>query len=399
MKSEELRQLVEKSQQCDPQKLGRSNIVYIDISSIERESKRITNAQSIHVNDAPSRARKLIKTDDVLVSTVRPNLNSVAMVPAFYDNEIASTGFCVLRAKPDALDPMYLFYFTQTETFISKLTTLSTGAGYPAVSDEDILDLSVPLPSFQEQRLIAAILQKADRLRRLRRYALELSDSFLQSVFLDIFGDPASNPKGWPIHEIEELLVKHHTGIQTGPFGSSLKRHEYVNAGIPVWGINNLGNNEFIEDDPLYITAEKYKELTAYTVKDGDILVSRAGTVGTMCVIHPKQNVSIIGTNLVRVTVDRDKILPEYFASLFNYFGERVGRLRMGHSGDSLSFMNPTILRSIRIPCPSLEIQNDYVWTMTKHRRLLAQQRESYRQSEHLFKTLLYRVFSDELTS
>ena len=82
---------------------------YVDISSIDNDAKSITEARTIDVVEAPSRARQVITAGDVLVSTVRPGLNAVAMVPDDLDGQISSTGFCVLRPKPDLLDSEYLF--------------------------------------------------------------------------------------------------------------------------------------------------------------------------------------------------------------------------------------------------------------------------------------------------
>jgi len=136
-----IRQLVQKTRQIDPKKLGVDSFTYVDISSVDKDTKRITEPQTIFVDDAPSRARKEIRANDVLV----------AIVPPQYDNQIASTGFCVLRSDTERLDPNYLFYFAQTKTFISHLTDLSTGAGYPAVSDDDILDTRIPLPPWRSK--------------------------------------------------------------------------------------------------------------------------------------------------------------------------------------------------------------------------------------------------------
>ena len=103
-----IRELVEKTRHLDPKKLWRDSFVYVDISSVDKDTKRIVEPQTLLVDDAPSRARKEIKADDVLVATVRPNLNGVAIVPPQYDNQIASTGFCVLRSDTEQLDPNYL---------------------------------------------------------------------------------------------------------------------------------------------------------------------------------------------------------------------------------------------------------------------------------------------------
>ena len=192
---------------------------------------------------------------------------------------------------------------------------------------------------------------------------------------------------------VEDVLSHDRPGTQTGPFGSSLKRHEYVGNGIPVWGINNLGDGDLVEVGSLFITPEKYRDLSGYSVEDGDILISRAGTVGRMCVAHPSVRPSIIGTNLVRVALDTTVITSEYFASVFNYFGNRIGRLRMSGDENAYSFLNPSVLRMLKIPLPDISVQNQFLKVMRKHQRLRIQQREAERQAEQLFQALLKRAF------
>jgi type I restriction enzyme, S subunit len=102
------------TEQFDPRVFPDRPFQYIDISSIDKDSKLITSTTQILGKDAPSRARKQVHHNDVLVSSVRPNLNAVAMVPEELDGEIASTGFCVLRPDPDALVSRFLFYRTMS---------------------------------------------------------------------------------------------------------------------------------------------------------------------------------------------------------------------------------------------------------------------------------------------
>lgn len=139
---------------------------------------------------------------------MRPNLSAVAQVPPQFDGEIASTGFCVLRPKRDGLEPRYLYYFTQTSRFVGELVRKATGATYPAVSDGDVLDTLIPLPNrLADQQRIAGILERADRLRRLRRYALDVGDAFLPAAFLQMFGDPIQNPKDFPLEPLQGLIL------------------------------------------------------------------------------------------------------------------------------------------------------------------------------------------------
>jgi type I restriction enzyme S subunit len=132
---------------------------YVDISSVDNVGKCITSKKIILGKDAPSRARKIIKTHDIIVSTTRPNLNAVAMVPPDLDNQICSTGFCVLRSSREVI-PEYLFAFVQSSEFIWNLSELVKGALYPAVTDSQVFDQFIPLPPLPEQQRIAAILSE-----------------------------------------------------------------------------------------------------------------------------------------------------------------------------------------------------------------------------------------------
>lgn len=99
----------------DPKQEPELSFWYVDISAIDNKVKRIVAPQQVTGKLASVRARQVVQTNDVLVATTRPNLNAVALVPADYDKQVCSTGFCVVRAGPD-LDPAYLFLFVQSES-------------------------------------------------------------------------------------------------------------------------------------------------------------------------------------------------------------------------------------------------------------------------------------------
>ena len=132
---------------------------YVDIASVDNRLKQIIQWKSVPGRDAPSRARKVIRCGDAIVSMTRPNLNAVARVPEELDDQICSTGFCVLRAN-DRIDPRYLFAFVQSPYFVDPLTDMVRGALYPAVKDRDVFFQRIPLPPLSEQRRIAARLDE-----------------------------------------------------------------------------------------------------------------------------------------------------------------------------------------------------------------------------------------------
>ena len=135
-----------------------SNFVYVDISSIDRESKRIVGEKEISAVDAPSRAKQILRAGDVLVSMTRPNLNAVSIVPDRLDGAIASTGFHVLRSK--WVEPKFLFNLVQTDEFIDSMCNVVQGALYPAVRPKDIASFAFTLPSSNQQTRIVEKLEE-----------------------------------------------------------------------------------------------------------------------------------------------------------------------------------------------------------------------------------------------
>lgn len=145
-----------KTEQVDPK--GRGKFVYIDIGSVDRGRKVIYNPQVVYGSNAPSRARKLVKSGDTLVSLTRPNLNSVCLVGEEYDGQIASTGFDVLRL--DGFDARWIYYIVRTKGFVDKMSGLVQGALYPAIRSADVDSFEIPVAPVNEQRRIA---DKLDR--------------------------------------------------------------------------------------------------------------------------------------------------------------------------------------------------------------------------------------------
>ena len=172
--------------QVQPQKNPNISIDYVDISSVDNISKRIIKYSNMLGRDVPSRARKLICGGDVIVSTVRPQLNAVALIPEKLHNQICSTGFCVLGAS-DMLNKTYLFNYMQTPYIITQLSNLAKGASYPAVTDKIIFSQHIPFPPLAEQERIVERIHKAESIRDAAEESLrkieELQASMLQKAF------------------------------------------------------------------------------------------------------------------------------------------------------------------------------------------------------------------------
>ncbi len=175
---------IEKVDQAGP-KSGVQAFDYIDISSVDNETKVIGSPKRMEPKDAPSRAKQNLRADDILVSMTRPNLNAVSIVPAKLAGAIGSTGFDVLRAT-DAVDPGWLFMVVRSAKFVDAMTERVQGALYPAVRPRDIRAFEIPLPPLPEQRRIVAkveaVLARVNAARQRLGRVPALLKRFRQSV-------------------------------------------------------------------------------------------------------------------------------------------------------------------------------------------------------------------------
>ncbi len=138
------------------------NFEYIDLSSVCRKSLSVTETSTINSGNAPSRAKKIVKKDDVIFATTRPTLKRVTVINEDYHNQICSTGFSVLRPKVGFINSRFIYYFLQTEVFMKRMERLQRGASYPAVSEMDVMRTSIYLPkTYEEQQQIVSILDEA----------------------------------------------------------------------------------------------------------------------------------------------------------------------------------------------------------------------------------------------
>ncbi|MDI9311952.1 MAG: restriction endonuclease subunit S [Limnohabitans sp.] len=149
-----LGEVLVKTETVDPTKKPNEEIIYLDVSSVNKETKEIENATVLLGKDAPSRARKLVRTNDVIFATVRPTHSRVALITEEYDEQVCSTGYFVLRAK-EFLNNNLVYYFLLTYSFNKQMEKLQKGASYPAVTDSEVKGIYISFPkSIKEQQTI-----------------------------------------------------------------------------------------------------------------------------------------------------------------------------------------------------------------------------------------------------
>ena len=151
-KKDELKNVCQNTKLINLNNLNFDSFKYIDISSIDNRRGVISSPKSIRLEDAPSRARQQVKSGDVIISTVRPNLKNIALVNTEFSEEICSTGFCILRPKENIITSEYLYSVAKSKIFTTHLMSLVLGANYPAVKNGDIKGYKIMVPSVERQK-------------------------------------------------------------------------------------------------------------------------------------------------------------------------------------------------------------------------------------------------------
>lgn len=294
--------------------------IYIDIGSIDRDLKRITEPQRLIGNDAPSRARKIINTGDVLVSLTRPNLNAVALVSGEFNNQIASTGFEVI--KPVKVDSRYIFALVRSKAFINSISGKVQGALYPASKSDDVREYQFPLPPLAEQQQIAAkldeLLAQVDNLKTRLDTIPKILKRFRRSVL-----SAAMNGK-----LTEDWRIENSIFFEDNWFEKPLKN---ISEDV-TYGYTSKSSDKAIGPHMLRITdiqdnrvdwsAVPYCEIDEnkkqqYLLKAGDLVFARTGaTVGKSFLIRENPPESVYASYLIRVRCNSENSI-EYLALFF----------------------------------------------------------------------------------
>tara|TARA_R110000751_G_scaffold69425_1_gene141024 strand:- start:30349 stop:31500 length:1152 start_codon:yes stop_codon:yes gene_type:complete len=270
-----------------------------------------------------------------------------------------------------------------------------TGSAQPKLNKKNLDAIEIPLPPLDEQKRIAAILDKADVIRRKRQQAIKLADDFLRSVFLDMFGDLET--KGWEITTVEKVAESTKGSMRTGPFGSQLLHSEFVEKGIAVLGIDNAVENKFKWGKQRFITEEKYQQLKRYTVKPDDVIITIMGTCGRCAVVPEGIPTSINTKHICCITLDKDKCLSSFLHSYFLYHPDCQKYLATNTKGAIMAGLNMGIVKGIPVPLVPLSLQVKYDFIVKQLNELSEGLSEHKENGNSLFNSLSQKVFAGEL--
>jgi type I restriction enzyme, S subunit len=269
----------------------------------------------------------------------------------FIDRPFArgADGTKLFRPRTEHLDAKFAWHFLQTVQLPQ--------SGYDRKT-KYLENVEIPLPPLEEQRRIAAILDKASSLSSRLACAVQLEDEFNASLFEKLVGDPVVNVKDFPRVHLADLCASA-DDIKCGPFGNQLKQHEFRSTGVPLWGIKHvnrrfeIATSEFLEED----TATR---LSAYSLEPGDIVMTRKGTVGNCSVYPDRLSSGVMHSDLLRIRLDETRCLPSFAAYQLHHSTDIKRQIDLISGGAIMAGINVGRLKEVKIVLPSLDIQKEF---------------------------------------
>jgi len=286
-------------------------------------------------------------------------------------------------------DLRFFRFWLDSLEFRSQITRLVTGSAQQNFGPSHLKLLQISLPPIAQQKRIAAILDQAEELRGLRRQALGALDAIVQSIFLEMFGDPAMNSKGWTTLKLGDVIHSAKDGPHVSP--------AYVEDGIPFLSARHIRRGEVIWADLKFISVE---DALVYWRRGkperGDILYTKGGTTGIAKVIDFDQEIAF-WVHIALLKPNHSKVEPRWLENMLNskYCYQQSQRLTHGIANHDLG-LNRMV--NIELYLPPLSLQQEFARRVKAIEQLKATHRESLAQLDALFASLQHRAFRGELS-
>ena len=352
----------------------------LNLDMVEQQTGNIISYNYVNSNELSGSIIQF-DTDNVLYSKLRPNLNKV-VIPD-------SNGYCtseLLPLKPNSnvLCREYLAALLRSDSFVAWAVSKTAGAKMPRLGTKVLLDKEVPLPSLDEQRKIAAVLDKVSDLIAKRRQQLDKLDEMVKAKFVEMFGDEhhLDNWNCISVGDIAEVCV-----------GVVIKPTQYYtdNNGIPAFRSLNIGAMTIKNTDWVYFTKEGHEKNRKSIVRENDVLVIRSGAPGTACVVTNE----FAGYNAIDVIIahpNTDRINPVFLA-MFTNMPHGMNQIREKTGGAAQQHFNVGGYKALTIIAPPINLQNRFATFVEQTEKIKTTIGRSLGQLETLKKALMQEYF------
>lgn len=315
-------------------------------------------------------------------AAIATNKKRVLTRPSCVDNNVMAITPMIGRLESD-----YLYYLLIQKN----LSEFASTSNPPSIKKTEVERWRIRVPSLNQQRRIVDVLSRAEGIVRLRREARAKAAEFVPAMFLDMFGDPASNPKGWPFFTIGDLVERFEGG-------KNLQAGDVDTAKFQILKISAVTSGRYIEEEakpaPLGLVPP-----SSHFVRVGDLLFSRANTealVGAVALVEKTNGVTLLPDKLWRfVWRDYRRVHPRFALHLFQQATVRamLSSIASG-TGGSMKNISQAKLRQLRLPLPPIDLQRNFAAKAESVGAIVAQQDEAWEKATAIFNSLLQRAFA-----
>ena len=399
-----LRAVTEKRETRNPRKTPDETFKYIDVSSVSNETYRVQSWKEYRGHEAPSRARKVVEARDTIFATVRPYLRNIAQVPSHLDNEICSTGFCVIRAKPGKADPDYLFYVALSDAFVARIVAQQRGSSYPAVSDKVVLGELIPLPPLPEQHRIAHVLSTIQRAIAaqddLIAAAREVKRSLMQRLFTYGPGPEPTPTKETEVGEVPEhwevVRFQDWTTLVTKGSSPKWQGFDYCKEGVAFVRSQNVRLGILDLTDMAYLPEEFNQKHRTSMIRKDDLLINIVGaSIGRAALADER----LEGANLnqavalVRLKKDVDPRFAMHF--LLTESGlHQIHRQKKEIARANVSLQD---IKNFFLPFAPLQEQREITHILQTTDRKIEAEEQRKAALQELFKSTLHQLMTGQV--
>lgn len=278
------------------------------------------------------------------------------------------------------VDLNYLYYYLTRRG----LNDVITGSAQPQIVRKALENVEIKYPLLTEQRHIAAVLDKVSELISKRKAQLDKLDELVKSRFVEMFGDPVSNPRGF-----EKVSLSQLAEIKIGPFGSLLHKEDYIEGGHALVNPSHIIDNKILTDEKLTVSEKKYKELAGYHLHKGDIVLGRRGEMGRCAVVEVEGLLCGTGSLLIRT---KGGVTADFIQKVISFptFKRMIDDMAVGQTMPNL---NVPIVSEFQIINPPVDVQQDYYVYTERAEKVKSTIQKSLDQLETLKKALMQKYF------
>ena len=331
----------------------------------------------------------LLRDGDILVSHINStkHLGKCAIYEGSPPKLVHGMNLLVLRVAPDVAASQYVYRMLSSPDFRRQLPRITKDSvNQSSFNISNFKKLQIPLPPLEEQKRIAAILDAADDLRAKRRESLAQLDVLLQSTFLDMFGDPVTNPMGWNLEELGKIC-----DVRDGTHDTP----KYVQEGKPLLTSKNLKDGAIDIEGANLISDEDFHQINKRSKVDvGDLVMPMIGSIGNPVLVEREQEFAIKNVALFKFSAasPNNKFVRALLCShYFNYVTSKANR------GGTQKFVALKDLRGMPIPYPPIDLQRRFAAIVDSVEQQKAKQRAHLDELDTLFSSLQSRAFKGEL--